>query len=140
VIGLAVTGVFAPSPELASLPIAAMTPMSWLFAVLLMVAAQPALEELAFRGVALPSLRHALGGWGGMIACAGLSAAFHLLAYPPNTAGDNSLIPLWYGLLLPFLDALIFGAIRASTGSTRAALAAHAIFGVFAVIKLLVIA
>jgi membrane protease YdiL (CAAX protease family) len=140
IIGLAITGVFAPSPELAGLPIQAMQPSDWLFAVLLMVLAQPALEELAFRGVALPSLRHALGGWGGVIACAGLSAAFHFLAYPPNTALDNAIIPLWYGIALPFLDALIIGAIRAATGSTRSALAAHAIFGVFAVVKLLIIA
>jgi membrane protease YdiL (CAAX protease family) len=139
VIGLAVTGVFSPSPELLILSASGtISAAGWFFAVLLMVAAQPAVEELVFRGIALPSLRHALGGWGGLIVCAALSAGFHLLIYPPNYApAAGSVTPIWYGAALPFLDALALCIIRVLTGSTRAALAAHAIFGLFAVIKLL---
>ncbi len=141
VIGLAVTGVFSPSPELLILSAGGtISAAGWIFAILLMVIAQPAVEELVFRAVALPSLRHALGGWGGMIVCAALSAGFHLLIYPPNYApAVGSITPIWYGALLPFLDALALCIIRVLTGSTRAALAAHAIFGLFAVIKLLLI-
>lgn len=141
VIGLAVTSVFSPSPELLILSTSgAISAAGWVFAVLLMVVAQPAVEELVFRGVALPSLRHALGGWGGIMVCAALSAGFHLLIYPPNYApAAGSITPIWYGALLPFLDALALCIIRVLTGSTRAALAAHAIFGLFAVIKLLLL-
>ncbi len=46
----------------------------------------------------------------------------------------------WYGLILPMLSGLVFGAVRAGTGSTLAAIAAHAAFGLFALLKLLVIA
>lgn len=140
VIGLALTGVFLPSPELLVLPSGGLDAASWLFAIALMVIAQPAVEELVFRGVALPSLRHALGAWGGIVVCAGLSAAFHLLIYPAGYAPEaGAFTPIWYGALLPFLDALILCAVRVVTGSTRAALAAHAIFGLFAVVKLLLI-
>jgi membrane protease YdiL (CAAX protease family) len=140
-ISLALTGVFTPSPELALLPVGALAAADWLFAILLMVAAQPAVEELVFRGVALPSLRSRLGGWGGVLVCALLSMGFHLLIYPPTYRADvSALTPLWYGAALPFLDALLLCGVRAATGSTRAAVAAHAVLGLFAVVKLVLIA
>jgi membrane protease YdiL (CAAX protease family) len=137
-ISLAVTGSFLPSPELLTANLRADGAVGWVFAVGFMLLAQPIAEELVFRGVAFPALRTAFGAWGGLIACAGLYAVFHMLAYPPNYAGVAGITPLWYGLALPFLDGLIISAVRAYSGSTRAAIAAHAAFGLFAVVKLLV--
>jgi membrane protease YdiL (CAAX protease family) len=137
-ISLAVTSEFLPVPELLAVNLRAGGVVEWVFAVGFMMLAQPIAEELVFRGVAFLALRTMFGGWIGLIASAGLYAVFHLLAYPPNYANVSGITPIWYGLLLPFLDGLIISAIRAYTGSTRAAMAAHAAFGLFAVVKLLV--
>lgn len=137
-ISLAITGEFLPSPELLTANLRAGGALSWLFAIGFMLLAQPIAEELVFRGVAFPALRTAFGAWGGLVACAGLYAVFHLLAYPPNYTNVSAVTPLWYGLALPFLDGLIISAVRGYSGSTRAAMAAHAAFGLFAVVKLLV--
>ena len=69
--------------------------------------------------------------------CAAVYALFHLLTYPPNYLGFSGLTPIWYGLMLPFLDGLIISAVRAHTGSTRSAVAAHLAFGLFAIVKVL---
>jgi membrane protease YdiL (CAAX protease family) len=136
-IGLGVTGAFLPKPELLGVNLRAGAVAEWIFAVIFMLAAQPISEELVFRGVAFPVLRTALGAWIGLIICAAVYALFHLLAYPPNYVGVAGITPIWYGLILPFLDGLIISMIRAHTGSTRAAIAAHAAFGLFAVVKAL---
>jgi membrane protease YdiL (CAAX protease family) len=110
----------------------------WVIALLFMVVLQPVAEELVFRGVLFPALRFTLGAWWALVMCAGFHAAFHFLAYPP--AADDQTVLLWYGLTLPFLDALVITAVRAYTGSTRAAIVAHAAFGLFAVLKVFFIA
>lgn len=105
----------------------------WMIAFLFLVVLQPVAEELVFRGVLFPALRTGLGIWTGFFVCAGFHAVFHFAAYPPTP--ENQTILLWYGLLLPFLDALVFTGVRAATGSTRAAIVAHAAFGLFALLK-----
>lgn len=112
--------------------------VSWLIALAFMALLQPAAEELLFRGMAFPALRTTLGVGIGFYATAGLHAVFHLAAYPPP--GDNGTVALWYGLLLPFLDGLVFTGVRAATGSTRAAMVSHAVFGTFAVLKVAALA
>jgi len=110
----------------------------WLIALIFMVALQPIAEELVFRGVMFPALRASLGPWIGFFMCAAFFASFHFIAYPPP--GDDRTVALWYGLLLPLLDGIFFCGVRAYTGNTRAAIVAHAMFGLFAVLKVFAIA
>jgi membrane protease YdiL (CAAX protease family) len=107
--------------------------ISWIFAIAFMVIGQPISEELIFRGILLPSLRKATGAWPGYIVSALIFAVFHLLAYSTSISDFNS---LWHGQILPFIAGLIFGAVRLYTGSTRAAILAHAGFGLFAIVKI----
>jgi len=134
-LSLAITGQFVPLPELLPLAQAPGDAFAWVFAVLLMLVAQPLGEELVFRGIAQPALRAALGAWPGLLAAALAYGAFHMLAYTPQYADANANAFLWFGLILPALDGLVFGVNRAATGSTRAAMIAHAAFGLFALLK-----
>ncbi len=139
-IGLAVTrdtGLVLTAPELSNFGV--MGVADWLFAIVFMVIAQPIAEELVFRGVALPALRGLLGAWAGLVVTALVYALFHLLAYPANPT-YAPLVGFWIGLIQPFLAGIVIGAVRASTGSTRAAIIAHAAFGLFAVLKLVLLA
>jgi len=101
-----------------------------------MVFAQPIGEELVFRGVLFPSLRMIFGGWGGLLVNALVYTAFHAAIYTANTVANGS-TALWVSIGIPILHGLIFAAFRAYTGSTRAAIVAHAMFGLFAIVKLL---
>jgi membrane protease YdiL (CAAX protease family) len=107
--------------------------VGWLLALLYMGMLQPAAEELVLRGLLLPSLRSAAGPWIGLVLGAGFHAAFHFLAFQPP--GDNASIALWFGFGLPLLDGLYFSMVRTSANSTRAAMLAHAMFGLFRVLK-----
>ncbi len=124
----------AIEPELQSLRQPGVDAISWILAMVFMAVAQPAAEELVFRGVAQPALRQALGAWPGYLLTAVLYALFHVIAYSPSQPGADFLA---YGLLLPLVNGVIFGAVRLVTGSTRAAVLAHAAFGAFAVLKVL---
>ncbi len=139
-ISLAVTGEFLPKPELLSLTPASMSVLEWGFAIAFMLIIQPIAEGLVFRGVTLPAIRVLLGTWGGLVITATITAIFHLLIYPPNYAGTSSVAPLWYGLVIPGIEAAIFSMVRGYTDSTRASMAAHLTFGLFAIIKLLALA
>lgn len=136
-ISLAVTGAFLPKPELLGVDLRAGGVPTWVFAIAFMLVAQPIAEELVFRGVVFPVMRVALGAWLGLAACAAVYTVFHLLAYPPDYLNATGITSIWYGLMLPFLDGLIISAVRAHTGSTRAAVAAHIAFGLFALVKAL---
>lgn len=130
-IDLGITGVFQPAPELLGLLGSEMSFAGWFSAMAFMLIAQPAAEELAFRGILFPSLRSALGGWAGLLVNALLYAGFHLIAY---TSGPGH---LWHTLGTPFLAGLVIGGVRANTRSTRAAIVAHVGFGIFALLKLI---
>jgi membrane protease YdiL (CAAX protease family) len=143
-LSLALTGgQFLPAPELAGVnPQGSL--LAWALALGFMLVIQPISEELVFRGFAFPWLRVKAGAWGGLLASAALYALFHVLIYPPdyslsNPTADAS-AALWYGLALPFFAGLTIAATRAVTGSTRAAIIAHAGFGLFAILKLLALA
>lgn len=133
VITLRITSPLVAEPELQSFKALPAGPLDWALALVFMVIAQPAAEELVFRGLLLPALRQAAGPWPGYLLSAVLYAVFHLLAYPPAAQDLNG---LWYGALLPLVGGLVFGALRLHTGSTRAAILGHAAFGLFAVLKL----
>lgn len=134
-LSLAITGRFVPLPELLPLALAPGDVFAWVIAAVFMLAAQPLAEELVFRGVAQPALRTALGAWPGLLVAALAYGAFHMMAYTPVYADADQNTLLWFGLILPALDGVIFGMNRAATGSTRAAIIAHASFGLFALIK-----
>jgi membrane protease YdiL (CAAX protease family) len=136
-ISLAVTGAFLPVPELLGVNLRAGNVLEWVFAVAFMLLVQPVAEEMVFRGVTFPTLRSAFGAWPGLVMVAALYAVFHLLAFPPDYANVTGITPIWYGLALPFLQGLVISAVRAHSGSTRVAIAAHVAFGLFAVIKVL---
>lgn len=140
-VGLALTSAFLPAPELLGLDLNAPNVRDIILSVLFLVIAQPIGEELIFRGVAQPALRSALGGWLGLIVTAAAYGIFHWLMYPPAyNATYGALAPYWYGLVAPLIAGLYFGAVRILSESTRAAIAAHVAFGLFAVFKLLVLA
>ena len=109
----------------------------WLIALLFMGLFQPIAEELVFRGMLFPALRFSLGAWAGLAMCAAFYTAFHLVAYLPGSVSRTVFIA--YGLALPFAHGLLLGGVRAWTGSTRAAVVAHAAFGIFAVFKVWVV-
>lgn len=139
-ISLALTGEFLPKPELLQLTPASMSIFDWGFAIAFMVFIQPIAEGLVFRGVTLPAVRKLLGAWGGLVVTATMTGIFHLLVYSPNYATTSNFTPLWYGLVVPALEAAIFSMVRGYTDSTRASMAAHLTFGLFAIIKLLALA
>jgi hypothetical protein len=138
VLTMRLAGRFLPEPELLNLfgarPIEL---FGWLLAALFLVVIQPIAEELVFRGLLLPALRAELGPWPGYLLDAALYGLFHLLVYPPLSQDAGG---LWIGLGIPFVAGLIFAAVRLYTGSTRAAMVAHAAFGLFALAKLLTLA
>jgi membrane protease YdiL (CAAX protease family) len=140
-LGLAITREFLPTPELLRLNPNALGAAQWILIVLFMVVVQPIAEGLVFRGVLLPSVRALISGWGGVWITAAFSGAYHYLLYPPNYNSyytiTSTIAPLWYGLVVPIISAILFGAVRASSKSTRAAIAAQIAFGLFAVVKLL---
>lgn len=131
---------FYPAPELIGVNLQTGGAIAWLLAFLFLLIVQPLWEEVIFRGVAFPYLRAQLGAWPGLLASALLSALFHLLIYPPNYLNAPALIAIVYGFLLPFLAGLVISAVRAHSGSTRSAIVAHAAFGLFALLKVLVVA
>lgn len=138
-LSLGVTGEFLPMPELLVLAQAPDDAIAWLSAGLLMVIAQPAGEELIFRGIAQPIFRSALGAWPGLLLSAVAYGIFHLAVYTTGSLGNPQDPAVWYSLILPTLHGLVFALNRAATGSTRAAILAHAAFGVFAVLKAFII-
>jgi membrane protease YdiL (CAAX protease family) len=131
---LAITREFYPAPELLNLLFVTPGIGDWLLAALFMLVAQPIAEELVFRGVFFPAARHALGGWGGLLASALAYAMFHLLAY---TSAPS--VNIWHTFVTPLLIGLVIGAMRANTRSTRVAILAHMGFNLFALLKLLIV-
>lgn len=126
------------SAELLSFSGANISPIGWVIAGVFMILLQPLGEELVFRGLMFPAFRGTFGVWMGFWMVVGFHTLFHFLAYQPAT--PNTTFLLWYGVGLPFLDALVITSVRAYTGSTRASLVSHAMIGAFAVIKALTFA
>ncbi len=138
-LSLGVTGNFLPMMELATFDRANAGVIDWVLAVGLMVFVQPIAEGLVFFGVLFPLFRSRVGAWLGLALTGFSYGAAHFALY---TAGGGSLDAktlIWYGLVLPSLHGLILAGVRAHTRSTRAAIFAHAAFGLFAVLKLFAI-
>jgi len=129
VIGALGSGIFLQSPELAG--ISTSIPIDWFFAAVFMVIVQPITEEIVFRGLTLPKLREVMGGRGGWVASAILFALFHFLVYGARLAGT---VAFWYAFIVPLLMGLFLGAIRITSGSTRAAIIVRMGGGLFAVL------
>jgi membrane protease YdiL (CAAX protease family) len=130
-IGLAASGTFLPAPQLIDLYNSPESAFAWLIAVALLLVAQPVAEELVFRGMFYPAARARLGPWPALVLTAAVYMLFHYVAYARPG------LPLWYALFAPLLAGLVLTGVRAYTGSTRAAIVAHAAFGLFALLKLL---
>jgi membrane protease YdiL (CAAX protease family) len=109
------------------------TAIEWVLAVLFMVIIQPIAEEVVFRGVMYPALRITFGVWTGMFACTLAQALFHFLTYTPAQLDLNTLGTTF---AIPYIESLVLTGVRAYTGSTRASIVGHAMFGVLAVVKL----
>jgi membrane protease YdiL (CAAX protease family) len=101
---------------------------AWILAAFLLLALQPVAEGLVFRGVAYPALRHYLGPVSGFFMSAAWHGIFHLVAY--STTGD-----IWITLISPMLVGVYLNGVRVATGSTRAAIIAHAGLGVFFIVR-----
>lgn len=112
--------------------------MAWVFAALLLVVVQPIADGLVFSGIAFPRLRANLGPWPGLLLTVGLFGVFHALVYPALAADGSP--ALWQGLIVPLLHGLIFTLNRAYTGSTRDAILAQAVVGLFELFKVAMLA
>jgi membrane protease YdiL (CAAX protease family) len=110
----------------------------WLIVLIFLVLLQPIAEELIFRGMMFPAMSAALGGGLGFFATALFHGMFHFLAYAPPP--DEQSVFVWYGFVLPFLHGIVLTGIRALTDSTRVSMVAHAMFGIFAVLKVITFA
>ncbi|GIL08608.1 MAG: hypothetical protein BroJett033_1190 [Chloroflexota bacterium] len=128
---MALSGGFLPTPELLDLYVQPDSALAWVIAAALLLAAQPIAEELVFRGMLFPAARARFGPWAALLLTAALYAAFHFIAYARPG------LPLAHALAAPLLAGLLLTGVRAYTGSTRAAIIAHAAFGLFALLKLL---
>lgn len=135
--------VFANNQTLASAELLRVDPQSmsfigWVIVLIFLAVLQPIAEEMVLRGLMYPALSAALGGPLGFAITALFHGMFHFLAYaPPPT---DSRIMLWYGLILPILQGIVLTGVRAVTGSTRASIVAHAMFGIFALLKVITFA
>lgn len=108
---------FIPVPQLLGVGVGGN--FDWVLAFFFVVMIQPVAEGLVFAGVILPRLRASLGPWPGLLLMAALYALFHALIFAPQL--DPTLI-VWYGVVMPFLVALVMGAVRVANSSTRAAI------------------
>lgn len=131
--GLAISDEFLPPVELQPFIREPIGIVTWVLLLVFMLVVQPVAEEMVFRGVFYPSSRHVLGAWGGLLASAGVYALFHFFAY------SSPVSSFWHALLAPFLAGLVISIARANSGSTRAAIAAHVGFNIFAVLQLLLL-
>lgn len=117
--------------------VAGVTLISWILAFLFMAGAQPVGEELIFRGIVFPAFRHGMQARAAVFLSALAYALFHLLAYAPP-AGSSPIL-LWYSFGVPFFEGVFISGVRAYTGSTRAAIAAHFAIGALAALRALVL-
>lgn len=144
VLGLIMTGsenFYRSVPEMVGFFATPPGVLAWIVAAVHLVILRPLAEGLVFFGVAFPWLRAKLGAWNGLLVTAMLFALYHFAAFmflaPQRPTIDFP--AAWYGILAPLIAGLVLGLLRAYTGSTRAVIAAYAGFGLFALIKFVVV-
>lgn len=119
-------------PEFANLTAPGDSLIYWAAAALIIVVVQPIGEGLLFHGVLYPALAGPLRNLGAIISAAAVYAVVRLIL----GAGQGT---IWFAVVQPFLMALWVGALRAYTQSTRAAIVARAMFGLFFVLSALIL-
>lgn len=97
---------------------------------------QPFVEGVIFFGILQPRLRTNLGGYAGWLLTSLLYMTYYGLIYGARMGGS---LNLWYGFIFPLLVALVIGAIRIQTQSTRSAIAGLIGIGFSALMVLLAI-
>ena len=135
-VAIIVTGRVIEPPELAPI-VTQGGALLWLLLGVFVVVIQPIAEELIFRGTLQPALQAAQNVWVSIIITSVLFGLFHRLLYL-YPASD---VPFswWYTLAEPLAFGVVLGVARAATGSTRAAIVVHVGWGVFALLKTLLI-
>lgn len=131
-IGIPVQGRVLPPPELATYS-AVTGGITWIMGAILMIIVQPLADEMLFRGILYPALRAIQSVWAAIILSSVFYGLFHQFIYASRD------IEPWTALVEPLFMGLTCGIVRAATQSTRAAIVTHIGFGVFAVLKTLLI-
>jgi membrane protease YdiL (CAAX protease family) len=104
---------------------------AWAVAAIVIIVLQPMGEEITFRGLLYPAAAAQFGNPAGIGLSALAYTIFNLLVSGQGTA--------WYVVIQPLLMALWVGVIRAYTQSTRMAMVARAMFGLFYVLSALIL-
>jgi membrane protease YdiL (CAAX protease family) len=95
-------------------------------AATVVVILRPIAEEVILRGVLYTGLLHQMSAVPAIVLTALASTAIHFLF-------DAEYV--WWGVVQPFVIGMTAGIIRAATQSTQMAILAHAMFGVFVVLR-----
>lgn len=97
--------------------------------ILVVVVARPIIEEIIFRGILYPALVKRFDA----VQAVGLAAvAFALVHF----VLDND---LWWGLVYPLMLGITAGLARGATKSTYAAILTHAMFGIFIMLRAVIL-
>jgi len=105
--------------------------VAWAVAVIVVIIVQPLGEGLTFHGLFYPALATRYRSWVAILGTAALFTLVNLIL-----AGQGG---VWYAALQPFLMMVVVGMVRAYTQSTRAAILARAMFGLFFVLSALLL-
>lgn len=89
----------------------------WVIGGVFIALIQPIAEGLIFQGVTLPRFRASFGAWPGLLATTVLYTLYFVGVYSSSLSGGTF---FWYGVVVPFLTALVLNSVRIYTESTRA--------------------
>lgn len=104
---------------------------AWAIAAVVIIVIQPIGEEITFHGLLYSSAAKQFGNLAGIGLSALIYTVFNALVFGQGSA--------WYILIQPLLMALWIGVLRAYTQSTRMAMVARAMFGLFFVLSALIL-
>lgn len=97
--------------------------------VLVMIVARPIVEEIIFRGILYPALRKQMQPFLAIFLSALAFAGLHVLL-------DSD---VWWGFVYALVLGLTAGLARAATQSTRSAVMTHVMFGVFMMLRAVIL-
>ncbi|MBZ0308301.1 MAG: CPBP family intramembrane metalloprotease [Anaerolineae bacterium] len=101
----------------------------FLIGVLAMIVTRPIVEEIIFQGILYPSLRKQMPPFLSILITTLVFAGLHLLL-------DSD---IWWGGVYPLVLGLTAGLARAATQSTRSAIMTHVMFGVFMMLRAVIL-